>query len=138
MAGAPVSYPGDLDAPHSWSYTGDTARTLIAAAGNEASWGRAWHVPSTSELPVRALARRLAEAARAPEPRLGRMSRRELEEIGRTDSIMAELPEMLYLYDRPHLLDASSTVEMLGVAATPVDDVLMEMAAAARNVPTAR
>ncbi|MFI7111487.1 NAD-dependent epimerase/dehydratase family protein [Nonomuraea sp. NPDC050227] len=138
LAGAPVSYPGDLDAPHSWSYTVDTARTLVAAAGNEASWGRAWHVPSTSELPVRGLARRLAGAAQAPAPRLGRMSLRELAEIGRTDSIMAEFPEMLYLYDRPNVLDASSTVEILGVVATPVDDVLTEMAAAARSVRTAR
>ncbi|GGT33744.1 hypothetical protein GCM10010176_092880 [Nonomuraea spiralis] len=134
--GAPVSYPGDLDAPHSWSYTVDTARTLIAAAGHEESWGRAWHVPSTSDLPVRELAHRLAESAQAPAPRLAHMFLRELEEIGRTDSVMAEFPEMLYLYDRPNVLDASSTVDVLGVAATPLDDVLAEMAAAARTVQT--
>ncbi|MFB9834134.1 NAD-dependent epimerase/dehydratase family protein [Actinoallomurus acaciae] len=66
LAGLPVAYPGDLDAPHSWSYTGDTARTLIAASRHEGSWGRAWHVPATSDAPVRELAARLAEAAGAP------------------------------------------------------------------------
>ncbi|MGV9611495.1 NAD-dependent epimerase/dehydratase family protein [Nocardia xishanensis] len=129
LAGSPASYPGDLDAPHSWTYIGDAARTLVAAARHEQSWGRAWHVPSSSEESARELAASLAAAAGAPEPRLNRMTKAELEEIGKTDSIMAEFPEMLYLYDRPNLLDASSTVTTLQVTPTPIDEVLGEMAA---------
>ncbi|WP_226874277.1 NAD-dependent epimerase/dehydratase family protein [Microbispora sitophila] len=128
LTGSPVSYPGDLDAPHSWTYTGDAARALVAAARHDESWGRAWHVPSTSTAPVRELAARLAAAAGAPAPVLGRMTPAELEEIGRSDPIMAEFPEMLYLYDRPSILDASFTAKVLGVAATPIDEVLDEMA----------
>ncbi|WP_049566628.1 NAD-dependent epimerase/dehydratase family protein [Nonomuraea sp. SBT364] len=128
LGGTPVSYPGDLDAPHSWSYTGDVARTLIAAARHEDSWGRAWHVPSTAEISVRRLAVRLAAMAGAPAPQLRHMPLRELEEIGRTNSIMAEFPEMLYLYDRPNILDASSALKILGVTPTPLDEVLKEMA----------
>ncbi|MFI9560241.1 NAD-dependent epimerase/dehydratase family protein [Nonomuraea endophytica] len=126
LAGAPAAYPGDLDAPHSWTYTGDAARTLIAAAGNEESWGRAWHVPSTSELSARQLAENLAAAADAAAPRLRHMPLPELAEIGRTNSIMAEFPEMLYLYDRPNIL---ATSPALGITPTPIDDVLREMAA---------
>ncbi|MEU2256791.1 NAD-dependent epimerase/dehydratase family protein [Nocardia xishanensis] len=129
LAGSPASYPGDLDAPHSWTYIGDAARTLVAAARHEQSWGRAWHVPSSSEESARELAASLAAAAGAPEPRLNRMTKAELEEIGRTDSVMAEFPEMLYLYDRPNLLDASTTVTILQVTPTPIDEVLAEMAA---------
>ncbi|MEV0029497.1 NAD-dependent epimerase/dehydratase family protein [Nocardia sp. NPDC050793] len=129
LAGSPASYPGDLDAPHSWTYTGDAARTLVAAARHEQSWGRAWHVPSSSDESVRELAAHLAAAARAPEPRLNHMTRAELEEIGRSDSVMAEFPEMLYLYDRPNILDASSTATTLPLTPTPIDEVLAEMAA---------
>ncbi|MFC4118194.1 NAD-dependent epimerase/dehydratase family protein [Nonomuraea zeae] len=129
LAGGPAAYPGDLDVAHSWTYTGDAARTLIAAARHEESWGRAWHVPSTSEISVRHLAGHLAAAADTPAPRLRHMPSQELEEIGRTDSIMAEFPEMLYLYDRPNILDASSARKVLGVTPTPIDDVLREMAA---------
>jgi nucleoside-diphosphate-sugar epimerase len=128
LADSPASYPGDLDAPHSWTYTADAARTLIAAARHDDSWGRAWHVPSTSTLPVRDLAARLAAAAGAAGPRLGRMTRDELEEIGRTDPVMAEFPEMLYLYDRPNILDASATMKTLNVRRTSIDKVLDEMA----------
>ncbi|GAA4621919.1 NAD-dependent epimerase/dehydratase family protein [Actinoallomurus vinaceus] len=130
LSGEPVFYPGDLDAPHSWTYTEDAARTLIAAARHADSWGRAWHVPSTSEAPVRELAERLASAASAPTPKLGYMTVAELEEIGRTNSVMAEFPEMLYLYDRPNILDASFTVSVLNIAPTPIDVVLSEMATA--------
>ncbi|MEW2115994.1 NAD-dependent epimerase/dehydratase family protein [Streptomyces sp. NPDC005474] len=129
LAGAPVSYPGDLDAPHSWSYTGDVARTLVAAARHDESWGRAWHVPSVSEASVRELATRLAEAADAPTPQLHHMTLQELQDIGRTDSVMAEFPEMLYLYDRPNILDASSTAKTLDVTPSLLGDVLAEMAA---------
>lgn len=129
----PVFYPGDLDAPHSWTYTEDAARTLIAAAGHADSWGRAWHVPSTSEAPVRELAGRLASAASAPVPKLGHMTVAELEELGRSDSVMAEFPEILYLYDRPNILDASFTASVLNIAATPIDVVLSEMATAHRR-----
>lgn len=128
LSGTAASYPGDIDAEHSWTYTGDAARTLIAAAHNDGSWGHAWHVPSTSDLPVRDLAIRLATAANAPTPQLNPMTRAALEEIGRTDPVMAEFPEMLYLYDRPAVLDASMTMKTLGVTPTPIDDVLNEMA----------
>ncbi|MFG2819786.1 NAD-dependent epimerase/dehydratase family protein [Kitasatospora sp. NPDC048365] len=130
LAGAAVAYPGDQDAPHSWTYTGDAARTLVAAARADTGWGRAWHVPSTSHLSVRELAALLARAAGVPDPVLGRMTAEELAELGRRDPVMAEFPEMLYLYDRPALLDASTTAAHLGIAPTPLATVLDEMAAA--------
>lgn len=128
LAGEPVAYPGDPDAPHSWTYTGDAARTLVAAARDERSWGRAWHVPSVSHAPARELAHRLAELAGAPAPRLGRMSAGELAEAARRDAVMAEVPEMLYLYDRPALLDSTATEAALGVTASPLDTALAETA----------
>ncbi|WP_158888065.1 NAD-dependent epimerase/dehydratase family protein [Amycolatopsis anabasis] len=129
LAGSPAFFPGDLDAPHSWTYTGDAARTLIAAARHEESGGRAWHVPSTSEAPVRELATRLAAAAASPGPWLGRMTRATLEKIGQKDPIVAEFSEMLYLYDRPNVVDATFTAKNLNITPTRLDEVLAEMAA---------
>ncbi|MCM3885496.1 NAD-dependent epimerase/dehydratase family protein [Frankia sp. R82] len=136
LAGTPAVYPGDLDAPHAWSYVGDVARTLVAAAGHEQSWGRAWHVPSTSQLSVRELAGRLAAAAGAPAPALSPLTAAELEQWGRGDSVLAEVQEMFYLFDRPTLLDASRTRAVLDVDATPLDAVLKEMTASPRPSST--
>ncbi|WP_406197336.1 NAD-dependent epimerase/dehydratase family protein [Kitasatospora sp. NBC_01560] len=130
-AGEPVSYPADLDVPHSWSYTGDVADTLIAAARSEAAWGRAWHVPSTSEASARTLASGLAEAAGAPAPKLTAISPEELAELGEEDEILAEVVEMGYLYYRPQLLDSAAARRELGVVATPPDAVLAEIARSA-------
>jgi nucleoside-diphosphate-sugar epimerase len=50
LRGEAASYHGDLDAAHSWTYTQDVARTLVAAAQSDLSWGRAWHVPSNTAI----------------------------------------------------------------------------------------
>lgn len=52
----------------------------------------------------------------------------ELERLGRADSVVAEILEMFYLFDRPMLLDTAVTRAALGVEATPLDIVLKEMA----------
>jgi len=50
LRGEAASYHGDLDAAHSWTYTRDVARTLVAVAQSDLSWGRAWHVPSNTAI----------------------------------------------------------------------------------------
>ncbi|MEU3772885.1 NAD-dependent epimerase/dehydratase family protein [Streptomyces sp. NPDC032472] len=127
LAGEQVAAPVGLDAPHAWSYVDDVARTLIAVGAREDTWGRAWHVPSTSELSARDLMARLAEIAGAPAPRLRTMTPQELAAAVAADELMAELPEMAYLFDRPLRLDASDTERLLGVRATALDTVLGEL-----------
>ncbi|MFE6872155.1 hypothetical protein ACFVFS_37135 [Kitasatospora sp. NPDC057692] len=56
---------------------------MCPAARNEASWGRVWHVPGTSEASARELPGRLAAAAGAPEPVLTAVPGAELGEIVR-------------------------------------------------------
>ncbi|MFB6889000.1 NAD-dependent epimerase/dehydratase family protein [Kitasatospora sp. NPDC056327] len=131
LAGEPVGYPADLDAPHSWSYVGDVADTLVAAARGTDSWGRAWHVPSTGEDSARSLARQLAAAAGAPEPALTELPRTELARSG--NPVLAEVEEMGYLYDRPLLLDSTRTERALGVAATPLEAVVEETVRASKG-----
>ncbi len=79
---------------------------------------------------------RLAEASGAPAPQLRRMTVPELQDIGRTDPVMAEFPEMLYLYDRPNILDASATTKTLDITPTSLDEVLAEMAAEHARSPS--
>ncbi len=133
LSGAPGAYPGDLDAPHSWTYAGDVAQTLAAAARRDQSWGRAWHVPSTSTASARQLAARLAALAGAPSPDLRRMTAGELEEMGRDNPVMLEFLEILYLYEKPAVLDSTRTAQVLQVTATPIDQVLQEIVAEHAN-----
>ena len=129
LAGQEASYPGDLDAPHSWNYTEDIARTLVAASREDRAWGRAWHVPATSSVSVRELTEQLAELAGVAAPRLRRLHRDDLIEMARTQPMFGELLEMLYSNENPHILDSTRTQEVLGVRPTPLDTVLRDVLA---------
>jgi len=124
LAGQEASWPGDLDAPHSWNYTEDIARTLVAASRTNGAWGRAWHVPATSSVSVRVLSEQLAELAGVAAPRLRRLHREDLIEMSQTQPMFGELLEMLYSNENPHVLDSAFTQEVLGARATSLDDVL--------------
>ncbi|MET7283930.1 NAD-dependent epimerase/dehydratase family protein [Kribbella sp. NPDC005582] len=126
LAGLPASYPGDLDVEHGWTYVGDAARTMLAAARHDEAWGRVWHVPSTSMLSVRALTAELTALAGAPDAQLTELALVELARLGAQDSVTAELLEMQYLDREPFLLDSAHTSAVLGVTATPLKSVLIE------------
>jgi nucleoside-diphosphate-sugar epimerase len=130
QAGQEVVIPADLDVAHSWTYTGDVARTLVAVARSERSWGSAWHTPQTSELSVREMANRFATVTGSPQPAVREMTPLELH-TAMADPVMVELAEMAYLFYRENVLDWSRTAAEFDLSATPLDDVLRESANAA-------
>ena len=69
-AGKTAWLPGALDVPHSYTYIGDVAQTLITLAADERAWGRAWHVPSPPPMTGRSLLTTVARLAGLPAPRL--------------------------------------------------------------------
>ncbi|TCC35132.1 NAD-dependent epimerase/dehydratase family protein [Kribbella sindirgiensis] len=133
IAGKRASAPADLDAPHSWTYVGDVARTLLAVADDETAWGRAWHVPSAEPVPVRALAARAAELAGAPPARIGAMPVIALRLAGLFNPTARELVETQYQWRRPFVLDSTAATVAFGIKPTPVDDALSESIEALRT-----
>ncbi|HEY3562826.1 MAG TPA: NAD-dependent epimerase/dehydratase family protein [Kribbella sp.] len=127
IAGRRGAIPGDLDAPHSWTYVGDVARTLIAVAGDENAWGRAWHVPTPEPLSVRQLAQRAAVLAGAPTARVGSMPTLVLRLAGLVDAAAREMVEMQYQWQRPFVVDSTAATVAFGIEATATDDALREM-----------
>ncbi len=133
LAGQEVVFPANLDVAHSWSYTGDVGATLVAAARDDRSWGRAWHTPSVSDLSIREITHRFAAVNGAPEPRIRPMTPQELHAIVVSDPVMAEAAEMQYLYLRPSTLDWSRTAATFDVKPADLDDVLRELAEGFRD-----
>ncbi|UVS79739.1 NAD-dependent epimerase/dehydratase family protein [Actinokineospora sp. UTMC 2448] len=132
LAGRRASAPADLDAPHSWTYVGDVARTMVAVAADETAWGRPWHVPTAPPLSLRALAVRAAELAGAPAPRLTRMPAFALRLAGLVTPAARELVEVQYQLRRPFVLGSSAATAAFGIEPTPTDDALRETIAALR------
>ncbi|GAA2887821.1 hypothetical protein Acy02nite_82130 [Actinoplanes cyaneus] len=130
QAGQEVVFPADLDVAHSWTYTGDVARTLVAVALSERSWGSARHTPQTSDLSIREMVTRFATVAGRPQPAVREMTPLELH-AAMADPMMVEMAEMQYLTYRDAILDWSRTAAEFDLKPTPLEDVLRELAAAA-------
>jgi nucleoside-diphosphate-sugar epimerase len=126
LAGRRGSVPADPDAPHSWTYTGDVARTLVAVATDAHAWGRPWHVPTAPPLSLRALATRAAELDGAPAARVARMPGLALRLAGLFNPAAREMIEIQYQLRRPFVLDSSAATTAFGIHPTPTDEALRE------------
>jgi nucleoside-diphosphate-sugar epimerase len=138
LAGARVRVPADLDAPHSWTYVGDVARTLVAVAADQNAWGRAWHVPSVAPVSLRDLTARACELADAPAPRLSTMPTAVLWLGGLGNPLVRELRETQYQVRRPFVLDSSAATAAFGIQPIPLDVALRETIAGLRDASVAR
>lgn len=133
VAGKPAQVPADLDAPHSWTYIGDVARTLAVLGEDERAWGRPWHVPTGPAVSIRELARCAAAIAGVGASRLSRMSAATLWIGGLFDPLARGFREMAYQFDRPFVLDATAATKTFGIEPTPLDDALRETVAPMRG-----
>lgn len=111
--------------PHSWSYVGDVAATLVAAAHDDRSWGRAWHAPAATAS-AGGLTERFAKLARSPAPRPERLDRGALASPAVSTPVLGELIEMLYATEHPHILDSTETRRVLGLSPADLDAALLD------------
>lgn len=126
LSGGRASMPADLDAPHSWTYVGDVARTLIAVAADESTWGRPWHVPTAEPMSVRELSVRAAELAGAPAARVATMPAIALRLAGLFNRDAREMIETQYQWQRPFVIDSTAATVALGIKPAGTDQALRE------------
>ncbi|MEU6009717.1 NAD-dependent epimerase/dehydratase family protein [Streptomyces sp. NPDC047453] len=126
LAGVRVSVPAALDAPHSWTYVGDVARTLVAVAADENAWGRAWHAPTAAPVSIRDIITRACALADAPPPRLSTMPAAVLWLGGLGNPVIRELRETQYQFRKPFVVDSSAATEAFGIEPAPLDVSLEE------------
>lgn len=128
--------PGDVDAPHTFTYTGDMARTLVTLAGDERAWGRAWHVPSPEPISIRQLADRYCDLVGAPHLTMHKLPRWMNHTAGRFNAMLREMAEMDYQFYFPFRLDSTLTAQTFGLTPTPIEVGLRETAEDAERIAT--
>jgi nucleoside-diphosphate-sugar epimerase len=133
-SGKTARLPAPLDIPHTFTYTGDMSRTMIALAQDPRAWGKAWHVPSAPAMTIRELLTRTAQAAGLPSPKLGTYPFAMIRAVGLWDKFAREYIEMSYQFKRPFEMDSSLVTRTFGVVHTPVDEALRATVA---SVPVA-
>ena len=124
LAGKSCQVIGNLDAPHSWNYTDDVARTLVTCAQDDQSWGRAWHAPANPPRSVRQALDDIAGIVGATNVKITKVPTVALRVLGLFNTDVRELPKTLYQFQAPFVIDDSETRSTFGLAPTPWDDVL--------------
>jgi nucleoside-diphosphate-sugar epimerase len=124
LAGRSVSVVGALDQPHSWTYTDDVARLVVAVAGDERAWGRAWHVPSNPPRTQREAVEDFARVAGLPSVKVSSVPPAVLGVLGLVNPTIRELRETRYQFDRPFVMDSTAAQEAFGLGPTPWDELL--------------
>jgi nucleoside-diphosphate-sugar epimerase len=123
---------GDVDAPHSWTYTTDVATTLATLGTDDRSWGQVWHVPTAPARSVRQVVADLAAVAGVPAPKVSVLPRAALRTAGLVVPMMREMGEVRHQFDHPFVLDSSLATRTFGLAPTPWADALKQVVASAR------
>jgi nucleoside-diphosphate-sugar epimerase len=136
LAGKRSWAPVDWDAPHSWTCTGDVARTLLAVAADPRSWSRAWHVPTGAPVSFREATARVAELAGLPAPRLFTMPYPVLWVGGLFNPMAHAVRETQYQFRKPFVPDSTAATTAFGISPTPLDDTLHETIADLRSRET--
>lgn len=122
LKGRKVQVMGDPDAPHSWTYLPDVARTLVRVAAEEKAWGRAWHVPTLPARSSRVMVGVLCEAANVPPVGVQRLPAPLLRMAAAFSPLLRELQEVRYQFDRPFVVDSRAFTEFSGEEATPLGE----------------
>ena len=119
LAGKPIDLMGRIDMPHTFTYTPDFGRALAWAGMNARALGEVWHVPSAPAITQRQFADALALALGRPvKTRVsGRLM---LSLIGLFNPTLREMPEMLYEWDAPYILDDTKMRAASGLQHTPL------------------
>jgi nucleoside-diphosphate-sugar epimerase len=124
LAGRPIRVLGNPDAPHSWTYVPDVARTLVVLATDARAWGRAWHVPTAPPKSQREMIADMAAIAKVPTPSVGPIPKWMLSLGGLFSPTIREIREVVYQFDRPFVLDSTLAKTTFGLEPTAFADAL--------------
>lgn len=124
---------GNPDMPHAYSYGPDVADGLrrLGAAEDDV-FGRVWHLPVAHRGTTRELARALSLAL-GGKAELGNLPPWLFRALGLFVPQMREVPEMLYQWHEPFLLDDSAFRRRFSVEPTSLEVAVRETAAWARG-----
>ncbi|MEU8815302.1 NAD-dependent epimerase/dehydratase family protein [Actinoplanes sp. NPDC048796] len=128
--------PGDPTLPHSFTYTGDMARTMVTLAADSRAWGRAWHAPTAPAISIGELADRYCALTGKSRLTLHKMPRFVMHTAGLVHPMSRELAEMDYQFYAPFRLDSSLTERTFGLTATSLDVGIRETADDAKSIAT--
>ena len=121
LSGGTVDVLGDIDQPHSWSYTPDVAAGLLQLGLHPELAGETLHLPVLPAQTGRSLLEALAAELRVS-LRTRRMPAWMLKMAGWFSPLMRELPEMQYQFECPFVMSDARIRGVLPIRPTPLEE----------------
>lgn len=125
LAGKPAQVIGDPDQLHSYTYAPDAGRTLAALGTRDDVVGEIWHVPNAPAQTTREIIAMVGEELGSP-IRVRVAPTMVLRLMGLVNPTVRELPEMLYEFTQPFIVDCRKAAERLGLDPTPLEDAVRD------------
>jgi len=123
LAGKSAQVFGDPDQVHSYSYTPDVAKGLVALGTSDARG--VWMLPVQPAETTRALIARFSRAL-GQEIRISPVPTWLLRGLGLFQPVLGEIAEMTYQWQQPYVLDDSCFRSAFGLTPTPWDIAVTE------------
>jgi len=128
LAGKPARVVGDPDQPHSYTFTGDAARTLAALGTRDDVDGEVFHVPNAAARTTRQIISAISEQLGRP-VKVSVAPRAVLRLLGLFNPTVREVDEMRYEFTQPFVVDGTKAQDRLGIEPTPLDDAVAQTVA---------
>jgi len=113
LAGKTATWFGPVDAPHEFMFVSDAGTVIVELATRNDAYGEAWNFAGPGEITPREFMIK-AYAVLGRQPKFRTLGRTMLKVAGWFKPEARELIEMLYLQERPVLLDDSKLQRLLG------------------------
>lgn len=131
--GKPMMFLGRIDQPHSFSYLPDAGRAMATIGTSGRGWGEAWIAPVQQPITQFDFACTVwAAAGHSGEPKISRLTKNGARLLGIFSPLVRELPEMMYEYDRPFVVDSTKFQTAFDVVPTGFDAAVEETLSAWR------
>lgn len=123
LAGKAMTFPGDPDLEHDFTYVPDLVRTQVTVAADESAFGHAWHVPNPPTRTTRSIVEDVYARA-GTTPKIQVPPALLMSVIGWFDPVVRELGELRYQWRRPFHVDGTRVRERYGIEPTDWDTIL--------------
>jgi len=123
VEGKSAQVAGDPDQPHTYTYVPDIGKGLVILGEREEALGRAWHLPSPETVTTRRFVEMIFEEVGKP-ARVQAAPKIVLRALGLFNPTLRETIEMLYEFEEPFIVDASSFERAFGEQATPLREAI--------------
>ncbi|GAB4531371.1 MAG: SDR family oxidoreductase [Anaerolineae bacterium] len=125
LHGKNISFIGNPDMIHSYTYINDFGEGLVILSEHDTALGQAWHIPNAPAISTRAFVN-IGNRQLGTNARISGLPKIAVRGIGLFIPEVREMVELAYEFDKPFVVDHSKFEKAFGNIATPLEDAIRE------------